>query len=33
MVFSGGGPGLLWLKAVITKQSPDVTAFTLPFSH
>jgi len=33
MVFSGGGPALLWLKAVITKQSPEVTAFTLPLSH
>jgi len=33
MVFSGGGPALLWLKAVITKQSPEVTAFTRPLSH
>jgi len=33
MVFSGGGPALLWVKAVITKQSPEVTAFTLPLSH
>ncbi|KAF2580411.1 hypothetical protein F2Q68_00004229 [Brassica cretica] len=33
MVFSGGGPALLWVKAVITKQSPEVTAFTLPLNH
>lgn len=33
MVFSGGGPGLLLAMAVITKQSPDGTAFTLPLYH
>ena len=33
MVFSGGGPGLLAVTAVITKQSPEVTALTLPLYH
>ena len=33
IAFSGGAPGLLWTKVVITKQSPEVTAFTLPLSH
>lgn len=33
MVFSGGGPGLLTAMAVITKQSPEGTAFTLPLYH
>lgn len=33
MVFSGGGPGLLLAMAVITKQSPEGTAFTLPLYH
>ena len=33
IVFSGGGPGLLAVMATITKQSPEVTAFTLPLYH
>nr|XP_024931809.2 uncharacterized protein LOC112492412 [Ziziphus jujuba var. spinosa] len=33
MVFSGGGPGLLATIAVITKQSPEETDFTLPLYH
>lgn len=33
MVFSGGGPALLQVNADITMQSPDGTAFTLPFNH
>lgn len=32
MVFSGGGPGLA-VMATITKQSPEVTALTLPRYH
>ncbi|CAN6814650.1 unnamed protein product, partial [Brassica oleracea var. botrytis] len=30
MVFSGGGPALLWVKAVITKQSGG-NSFHSPF--
>ena len=33
MVFSGVGPALLLVMAVITKQSPDGTALTLPLYH
>lgn len=33
MVFSGGGPGLLEVRAMMTRQSPEVTAFTLPLNH
>jgi hypothetical protein len=29
-VLSGGGPALLAVMAMITKQSPEVTAFTFP---
>jgi hypothetical protein len=33
IVFSGGGPGLLIVTAIITKLSPEGTAFTLPLYH
>lgn len=32
-VFSGGGPTLLAATAIITKQSPERTAFTFPLYH
>lgn len=33
MVFSGGIPVLFGLSAVMTRVSPEVTAFTFPFNH
>lgn len=32
-VFSGGGPDLLAVMAIITKQSPEGTALTFPLYH
>lgn len=33
MVLSGGGPALLAVRAMMTNESPEGTAFTLPLYH